>query len=82
MPIDFKSIVPNGARVSSSFDPNRNKSAPPPPEGAAHYSWDADCQIQHTIDHNQSGGGNAGLARINHKAGSVAANDYYMRSAV
>ena len=35
------------------------KSAPPPPEGAAHYSWDADGQIQHTIDHNQSGGGTA-----------------------
>ena len=33
------------------------KSAPPPPVGSAHFSWDADGQIQHTIDHNQSGGG-------------------------
>ena len=35
------------------------KSAPPPPIGSAHFSWDADGQIQHTIDHNQSGGGTA-----------------------
>ncbi len=30
---------------------------PPPPEGAAHFSWDASGHIQHTIDYNQSGGG-------------------------
>jgi Cadherin-like domain/Bacterial Ig domain len=32
---------------------------PPPPEGAVHFSWDASGHIQHTIDFNQSGGGDA-----------------------
>ena len=32
---------------------------PPPPEGAVHFSWDASGHIQHTIDYNQSGGGDA-----------------------
>ncbi len=30
---------------------------PPPPDGAVHFSWDANGNIQHTIDYNQSGGG-------------------------
>ena len=30
---------------------------PPPPEGAAHFSWDANGHIQHTLDYSQSGGG-------------------------
>lgn len=33
--------------------------APPPPAGAAHFSWDADGNIQHTVDYNVSGGGDA-----------------------
>ena len=32
---------------------------PPPPEGATHFSWDANGNIQHTVDYNQSGGGDA-----------------------
>jgi hypothetical protein len=32
---------------------------PPPPEGAVHFSWDVNGHIQHTIDYNQSGGGDA-----------------------
>ncbi len=32
---------------------------PPPPDGAVHFSWDANGNIQHTIDYNQSGGGDA-----------------------
>ncbi|WP_310628043.1 hypothetical protein, partial [Limnohabitans sp.] len=32
---------------------------PPPPEGAVHFSWDASGHIQHTVDYNQSGGGDA-----------------------
>ncbi len=32
---------------------------PPPPEGAAHFSWDESGYIQHTVDYNQSGGGDA-----------------------
>ncbi len=30
---------------------------PPPPEGAVHFSWDTSGNIQHTVDYNQSGGG-------------------------
>ena len=32
---------------------------PPPPEGAVYFSWNASGHIQHTIDFNQSGGGDA-----------------------
>ncbi|WP_310611706.1 cadherin-like domain-containing protein [Limnohabitans sp.] len=32
---------------------------PPPPEGAVHFSWDEAGHIQHIIDFNQSGGGDA-----------------------
>jgi hypothetical protein len=43
---------------------------PPPAVGAAHFSWDANGNIQHTIDSNQSGGGDA--------ANSVAAGVLHM----
>jgi LysM repeat protein len=32
---------------------------PPPPVGSVHFGWDANGNIQHTIDFNQSGGGDA-----------------------
>ncbi len=34
-------------------------SAPPPPEGAVHFSWDASGNIQHTIDLDERDGGNS-----------------------
>jgi len=30
---------------------------PPPPEGAVHFSWDANGHIQHTVDYDERGGG-------------------------
>jgi hypothetical protein len=42
-----------------SFFGGGGHSAPPPPEGVVHFSWDAQGQIQHSVDFNQSGGGDA-----------------------
>ena len=47
-----------GGLLDSMFGGGRSD-PPPPPAGIVHFSWDADGQIQHTIDHNQSGGGTA-----------------------
>ncbi len=48
-----------GSSLGGLFGDDDPPPPPPPPEGAVHFSWDASGHIQHTIDFNQSGGGDA-----------------------
>ena len=48
-----------GGMIGGAFGGMFGGGPPPPPEGAAHFSWDESGHIQHTVDYNQSGGGDA-----------------------